>query len=303
MQPDFRRLATAWREQHDAFITDFTDTMFERAGPSYREMPREQVTEASRRLANGWQQALDSGNHTPLLEFATAIGQRRSSSHVGIEEIMGVVTLMREHMWKLLRQCYADGDWNVDVVQQVENWLHDMRGRIVRAYGQSLQEAWTTIGEREEALQAQGQLIQELSTPIVPIHEGVLVLPLVGAIDSRRATQIMESVLEQIVDYQAEVVILDITGVPVVDTSVANHLLQMARAVKLLGAQVVLVGIGAEIAQTIVQLGVDLNDITTRSNLQSGIEYALARQGYAVLTADGKPVQAAIRPMHAIVTE
>jgi rsbT co-antagonist protein RsbR len=145
-----------------------------------------------------------------------------------------------------------------------------------------LQEARKRLAEHEQAFADQSQLIRELSSPIMPIHEGVLVLPMVGAVDSYRATQVMESVLERIVAYQADVVILDITGVPVVDTGVANHLLQMARAVKLLGAQIVLVGIGAEIAQTIVQLGVDLGDITTRSNLQSGIEYALAHQGFAI---------------------
>jgi rsbT co-antagonist protein RsbR len=120
----------------------------------------------------------------------------------------------------------------------------------------------------------------------VPIYEGILVLPLVGTIDSRRAAQIMESALEKIVSYQADVLILDITGVPIVDTGVANYILQMARAVTLLGSRVVLVGIGAEIAQTIVQLGVDLRDMTTLANLQAGISYALAQQGFAITAAD-----------------
>ncbi len=96
----------------------------------------------------------------------------------------------------------------------------------------------------------------------------------------------MESALEQIVAYQADVLILDITGVPVVDTGVANYILQMARAVTLLGSKVVLVGIGAEIAQTIVQLGVELRDMTTLANLQAGIAYALAQQGYAITPTD-----------------
>jgi rsbT co-antagonist protein RsbR len=170
----------------------------------------------------------------------------------------------------------------MDVVAKVEHWLHEMRNGVVRSYGVTLVQAEQGLAEREQAIEYQRRLIQELSVPIVPIHEGVLVLPLVGAIDSRRATQVMEAALEKIVEFQADMLILDITGVPLVDTGVANYLLQMARAVKLLGAQVILVGIGAEIAQTMVQLGVELRDVTTRSNLQAGIAFALAQQGFAI---------------------
>jgi rsbT co-antagonist protein RsbR len=133
-----------------------------------------------------------------------------------------------------------------------------------------------------EIIAAQQTALQELSTPIIPIHEGILVLPMVGSIDSRRAGQIMEGLLEGISAHTADVVILDITGVPVIDTGVANYLLQAARAARLLGSTVVLVGIGAEIAQTMVQLGIDLTGIVTRANLQTGIEYALALQGLAI---------------------
>ncbi len=107
-------------------------------------------------------------------------------------------------------------------------------------------------------------------------------LPLVGTIDTRRAMQIVEFVLEQIVEHQADVFILDITGVTVVDTSVANHILQMTRAVRLLGATTVLVGISSEIAQTLVQLGIDLSSIGIRANLQAGIAYALSRCDLAI---------------------
>jgi rsbT co-antagonist protein RsbR len=113
----------------------------------------------------------------------------------------------------------------------------------------------------------------------------VLVLPLVGQIDPRRASQIMETLLEGISAQVADVVIIDITGVPVVDTQVANYLIQAARAARLLGAKIVLVGIGPEIAQTIIQLGVDLSDITTRANLESGISYALSLQGFTIAPA------------------
>ncbi|MGQ9627999.1 MAG: STAS domain-containing protein [Anaerolineae bacterium] len=136
------------------------------------------------------------------------------------------------------------------------------------------------FSEMNRAMEEQKRLletIQALSTPIVPISEEILILPLVGSIDTRRAGQIMESLLEGINHYQAETVIIDITGVPVVDTSVANHLLQAAQAARLLGAQVILVGISPEIAQTIVELGIDLSEVVTRRNLQQGIAYAMKR--------------------------
>ncbi len=129
--------------------------------------------------------------------------------------------------------------------------------------------------QSQEIIEAQRQALRELSTPIVPISDETIALPLIGSIDTARAQQIMEALLTAISHYQAEVVIIDITGVPVVDTGIANHLLQTTQAARLLGARVVLTGIAPEVAQTIVSLGVDLSSIVTRSNLQSGIEYAL----------------------------
>ena len=118
------------------------------------------------------------------------------------------------------------------------------------------------------------EMIQEMSTPVVPVMKGIIVLPLVGAIDSRRAEHVVEALLTGIQAHRARVALVDITGVPVVDTAVAQLLLQAAAAARLLGTEAVLVGIRPEVAQTIVGLGVDLSEITTRADLQSGVEYA-----------------------------
>jgi rsbT co-antagonist protein RsbR len=125
---------------------------------------------------------------------------------------------------------------------------------------------------REEIARAQAMAIRELSTPLIPLADGVVVLPIVGTIDSSRAQQILETLLEGISSRQAEAAILDITGVRVVDTQVAQALLRAARAARLLGAQVVLTGIGAEIAQTLV-------------HLQEGITYALGLIERSAVTA------------------
>ena len=122
-------------------------------------------------------------------------------------------------------------------------------------------------------------VINELSSPVVPIVAGVLVLPLVGAMDSQRATRFLETLLEAISARQAEVVLIDISGVPVVDTGVAFHLTQAARATRLLGAEAVLSGITAPVAQTLIGLAVDLSDLRTFADLQSAFAYALTRVG------------------------
>lgn len=129
--------------------------------------------------------------------------------------------------------------------------------------------------EQEATITAQAVLLAELSTPILRIGEGALVLPLVGSLDSYRAGRVVESLLLAVEQQRAKLVILDITGVPLVDTQVANVLLQAARAVQLLGARTVLTGIRPDVAQTIIALGADLSGIVTRADLQDGIKYAL----------------------------
>jgi len=124
--------------------------------------------------------------------------------------------------------------------------------------------------------------IRELSTPVIRVHRAVLLLPLVGTVDSHRAQQIMETLLTRVVDEQARVVIIDIAGVAVVDTKVADHLLKTTEAVRLVGADTILTGISAQVARTIVQLGVDISSMHTRSRLGDGIEVALAMLGKSI---------------------
>jgi PAS domain S-box-containing protein len=132
---------------------------------------------------------------------------------------------------------------------------------------------------QEQIIAAQQASLLELSTPLLPLDEDILAMPLVGRMDSRRAQQVMETLLEGIALHQAEAVILDITGVKMVDTQVAQAILQTAQAVRLLGAQIILTGIQPPIAQMLVHLGADLGGIVTCSTLQRGILYALDMQG------------------------
>lgn len=137
----------------------------------------------------------------------------------------------------------------------------------------------TRLREQEHQIEVQQSILQELSTPLIPINDHIVVLPLIGTVDSQRAQQVLETLLRGISESRARIAILDITGVSVIDTQVANALIQAAQAVKLLGAEVVLTGIRPEIAQTLVGLGVDLQGIVTRSSLQTGMGYATERYG------------------------
>lgn len=128
---------------------------------------------------------------------------------------------------------------------------------------------------QQQVIEAQQAALAELSTPVIPISDQVMVMPLIGSIDSGRAGQLVERLLEGVVGNHASTAIIDITGVPVVDTQVAQTLLRAAQAASLVGARVILTGIRPEVAQTLVGLGVDMGAIITRSTLQSGITYAL----------------------------
>jgi anti-anti-sigma regulatory factor len=128
-----------------------------------------------------------------------------------------------------------------------------------------------------EMLRVQAETLRALSTPLIPIAQGVVAMPLIGAISHERSQQILETMLAGVVSLRARIAIFDVTGVPTADSEVASALNQAASAVRLLGAQVVLTGIRPEFAQTLVSLGIDLAGITTLSTLQAGIAYALGR--------------------------
>lgn len=132
---------------------------------------------------------------------------------------------------------------------------------------------------REAVIARQQQELLELSTPVVKLWEGIVALPLIGTLDSARTQVIMESLLQQIVESEATIAIIDITGVPTVDTLVAQHLLKTVAAARLMGADCIISGIRPQIAQTIVQLGVELNDVTTKASMAAALRLALEQSG------------------------
>ncbi len=168
-------------------------------------------------------------------------------------------------------------DNSFEFVTYYEDWLTPMNHEIVNAYTAS----W------EKTVSLQKMALQELSAPLIPVFDKITVMPLVGTIDTERARLIIENLLNGVVKHRAEVVLIDITGVPVVDTMVAHHIIQAADAVRLVGAKCMLVGIRPEIAQTIVNLGINLNQFKTHSTLRKGIEQALEMTNRKIVHTEG----------------
>ncbi|RBW67847.1 STAS domain-containing protein [Bacillus taeanensis] len=153
----------------------------------------------------------------------------------------------------------------IEIYQEIDRWFDPILNELIDHSSKN----W------ENTVSLQKVALQELSAPLIPVLEQISVMPLVGTIDTERAKLIMENLLNGVIKHRSQVVLIDITGVPVVDTMVAHHIIQAAEAVRLIGAQCILVGIRPEIAQTIVNLGIDLGQFPTKSTLFKGMKTAL----------------------------
>ena len=164
-----------------------------------------------------------------------------------------------------------------------EMWLTT---EIIDALGLYTAEAY--IKTREDTIRRQQEEMLELSTPVVKLWEGILALPLIGTLDSARTQVVMESLLEGIVQTNSKVAIIDITGVPTVDTVVAQHLLKTVTAARLMGADCIISGVRPQIAQTIVHLGINLLDVTTKATLSDAFSLAIQRSGFKLVRPQKK---------------
>jgi rsbT co-antagonist protein RsbR len=260
----------------------FTDSLRAQK-PNYAAMDRAALLQAVTTSLKTLIQAISTGDMEPFLTHARSVGQARANSGFIAADMFTALNELRHVTWDLI-EAFDREHHTVTVahVKQFEDAMHAFGKELLASFSTAYRQLQLQIHDQALQIESQQQTIRELSTPILPLYEGILVLPLVGAIDSFRAGQMMERLLTTIAERQADIVILDITGVPVIDTAVANYLLQTARAAQLIGAHVILVGIGPEIAQTMVQLGVDVSSIEVGATLQSGIDLALRRMGRAI---------------------
>lgn len=183
---------------------------------------------------------------------------------------------LKSIIFEFFQDCYSDSQ---DILNKEILRVSDILDKI------GLYSFNYFVQEREEIIRVQQQDMMELSTPVIKIWNGILAVPLIGTLDSKRTQLIMEKLLEMIVNTSSKVAIVDITGVGTVDTLVANHLVKTATATKLIGAEIIITGISPVIAQTIVHLGVDLSGIITRAIMEDGIKLAMEMCSYKVVKA------------------
>lgn len=176
----------------------------------------------------------------------------------------------------LLNALQDEGDRlpsQINIYNEIDGWIDFLVDQLIHYYA----------GNWEKSDELHKLAIRELTAPVIPIVKGISVMPLVGTIDTERAKLIMENLLDGVIKYESEVVLIDITGVPIVDTMVAHHLIQASDAVRLVGAETILVGIRPEIAQTIVNLGIELGKFKTKSSLLKGVHLALEMTGRKIV--------------------
>ena len=238
-------------------------------------MTKDEIFVEATSVYDNYVEVLETGSVEALQAYARNLSERIIPRGVETNEVVGIVLLLRDVLARSLFQKYqAD---------------FALLNRVLDAYEPAANRIANTVAvgfvqERERVIRQQAEAIRELSTPVLQVRERLLILPIIGLVDSQRARQLTEQLLQGIRANRAKVVVMDITGVPSVDSIVANHLVQTVDASRLLGASVIVTGLSPQIAQTLVTIGVDLAKMNTVGDLQGGIEEAERLLGYKVTT-------------------
>jgi rsbT co-antagonist protein RsbR len=234
--------------------------------------PEEIFSEATS-IYDSYVEVLETGSVEALQDYARNLSERIIPRGVETDEVLGIVLLLRDVLARSLFEKYQD---DFDLLNRVFDAYEPAANRIANTV------AINFVQERERVIRQQQEAIRELSTPVLQVRERLLILPVIGVLDSQRARQLTEQLLRAIRANRAKVVVIDITGVPTIDSTVANHLVQTVEASRLMGASVIITGLSSEIAQTLVTIGVDLSKVNAVGDLQGGIEEAERLLGYEV---------------------
>lgn len=223
-------------------------------------------------------EVLETGSVEALQQYARDLSERIIPRGVETHEVVGIVLLLRDVLARSLFEKYQR---DFALLNQILDAYEPAANRIANTVAVSF------VEERERVIRQQQDALRELSTPVLPVRERLLILPIIGVLDSERARQLTEQLLTGIRTHRAKVVVIDITGAPEVDAVVANHLVQTVDASRLMGASVIITGLSPTIAQTLVTLGVDLSKMNTIGDLQGGLEEAERLLGFTVTKEEG----------------
>ncbi|MGB6484688.1 MAG: STAS domain-containing protein [Candidatus Acidiferrales bacterium] len=238
-------------------------------------MTKEEIFAEATSVYDNYVEALETGTFEALQAYARNLSERIIPRGVETHEVVGIVLLLRD---VLARSLFAKYQNDFALLNRILDAYEPAANRIANTVAVGF------VQERERVIREQQEAIRVLSTPVLQVRERLLILPIIGVIDPQRARQLTEQLLRGIRTNRAKVVVIDITGVPVMDANVANNLVQTVEATRLLGATVIITGLSPEIAQTLVTIGVDLGKMNTVGDLQGGIEEAERLLGYKVVT-------------------
>ena len=238
--------------------------------------PQEVFTEVTS-VYDNYIGVLETGSVEELKHYARDLSERIIPRGVETHEVVGIVLLLRDVLARSLFEKYRR---DFDLLNRVLDAYEPAANRIANTVAVSF------VEERERVIRQQQDSIRELSTPVLQVRERLLILPIIGVLDSLRARQLTEQLLRGIRTHRAKVVVIDITGVAEIDEVVANHLVRTVDASRLMGAGVIITGLSSEIAETLVTIGVDLGKMNTVGDLQGGIEEAERLLGFTVVRTD-----------------
>jgi rsbT co-antagonist protein RsbR len=239
-------------------------------------MTEEEIFAEATSVYDNYVEALETQTFETLQSYARNLSERIIPRGVETHEVLGIVLLLRD---VLARSLFAKYQTDFKKLNRILDAYEPAANRIANTVAVGF------VKERERIIREQEEAIRELSTPVLQVRERLLISPIIGIIDPHRARQLTEQLLRAIRSNRARVVVIDITGVPAMDSAVANHLVQTVEACRLLGARVIVTGLSPEIAQTLVRIGVDLGKMNTVGDLQGGIEEAERVLGYKVAPA------------------
>ena len=237
-------------------------------------MTKEEIFAEATSVYDSYVEALETGTLEALQAYARNLSERIIPRGVETNEVVGIVLLLRD---VLARSLFAKYQSDFPILNSVLDAYEPAANRI------AITVAVGFVQERERVIREQQEAIRELSTPVLQVRNRLLILPMIGLIDPHRARQLTEQLLRGIRTTRANVVVIDITGVAAMDANVANHLVLTVESARLLGATVIVTGLSPEIAQTLVNIGVDLGKMHTVGDLQGGIEEAERLLGYKVI--------------------
>ena len=245
--------------------------------PELQAQCQEFITLFASAIADGNLEDIDAPAWKPVLELLSGVSRSRGRQGFSPSETASFVFSFKEPLFAHLRRAFEGRDEAGLFTDILE--LSKLVDKLGLYTTEAHQEA------REEVIRRQGEEMLELSTPVIQLWDGILALPIIGTLDSSRTQVVMEALLQQVVATRSPIAILDITGVPTVDTLTAQHLLKTVAATRLMGAECIISGIRPQIAQTIVHLGVELTGVVTKASLADAFRVALEKLGHKVGTS------------------